>query len=73
MKIPYYLKLGKYFAFYKRDIVRGSCFALDSLAEYFVYKKIFEQKVDYVLEMIKEDSDKPSKYIEAIWFSARDS
>lgn len=50
------LKMGRYFAFYKRDIVRGSCFALDSFAEYLLYKKLFEQKVDYVLEMIKEDS-----------------
>ena len=49
-------RAGDFFAVYKSDVVRGACFGLDLFAEILTYKKIFEQKVDYVLESIKEDS-----------------
>lgn len=48
-------KWGDVFAFYKGDVIKGTCFLADLLGEFLIYKKIVNFKVDHVLEMIKQD------------------
>jgi len=50
-------RLGDLFAVYKSDVVKGACFGLDFLGELLTYREIFKQKVEHVLEMIKEDPE----------------
>lgn len=65
------LRLGEYTAFYKSDIVRGSCFALEMLGEHLMYKKIQQTKIDHVFEKIKRDSKNLEKLLEKAEFSKK--
>ncbi len=65
------LRFGSYLGFYKGDIVRAGCFALDLFFERLMYKKILEQKIEYVFEEIKKDSKILEKIVEKSEFSKK--
>lgn len=55
-------RLGKFFAFYKGDVIRTACFSLDFLAEKALCNKIVALKTEHILNSIKADA----KYLQEI-------